>query len=354
MKENKSIDILQVITALDVGGAERVVLELVKESQSTSKMAVAYLLNQTALKEQYKGLDVSYFWLGVNKDSVFSFFKAINSLNKIIDEYDVKVLHAHMFHALVISLFVKYLYVKKVEVIFTSHSFKGFSFLRSLFIYSSKSLRTVDVVFSKKQHPILNKKNYRIIRNGVSQNYRTKPVKSNSSFTFISVGRLELPKNHEALILAFNELPDTDSKLIIVGDGSLRKDLQNLIQELDLQERVILAGLQKNVTDFLHNADCFVLSSSWEGMPMALLEAGMSGIPIISTNVGAIPEIVKPEQGYIVDLKGLTSAMRYVMDNYDEALIKAEKFKHYVNEEFSSYNMAKKHNRLYNSLISDL
>lgn len=353
-KTDDKIDVLQVITALDVGGAERVVLELANGLRVDSNVGVAYLLNQTKLKEQYQDLNIPYFWLGVKRGNILSFIKAIHSLNKTIKQYDIKILHAHMFHSLLISLVVKNIFNKNIKIVFTSHNFEGFSFLRKKIIKNTKKLRNADIVFSQTQHPELIKEKFVIIPNGInivkspSRNHKKTP------FTFVTVGRLEKQKNHKSLIEAFSKLSETNSQLWIVGDGILRSELTDIIKEKGLESRVILLGIRKDVHKLLNDADCFVLSSLWEGMPMALLEAGMSGIPIITTNVGAIPEVMNSGYGYIGQIESLSSMMEHVINNYEEALAKANNFKLQVNDKFSSEAMIKKHIDLYSNLIENI
>lgn len=353
-KMNKKIDVLQVITALDVGGAERVILELANGLKAHKNIGVAYLLNQTKLKDQYVDLDISYFWLGVKKGKVTSFAKAIKSLDKIINQYDVKIIHAHMFHSLILSLAVKTIFHKNVRIVFTSHNFEGFSFLRKIIIKSTKKLRNVDIVFSQTQHPELLSKNFIVIPNGINIVESPKRKHKKKPFTFITIGRLEEQKNHKLLIEAFSKISDTDSHLWIVGDGVLRNELIGLIKKKNLESRVKLLGIRKNIHDLLNDSDCFVLSSLWEGMPMALLEAGISGIPIVTTNVGAISEVINSEYGYIGSIESISPMMQHVLDNYDEALNKATKFKWQVNIKFSSEVMIKKHIDLYSNLLKSI
>ena len=114
----------------------------------------------------------------------------------------------------------------------------------------------------------------------------------------ISVGRLDSQKNPLLLVEGFalvaRNLPDL--RLIIVGDGVLRNQIQARIAKLCLGDRVILTGLRPphEVADLLRFSDCFVLTSAYEGMPMCVLEALGCGIPVVTTRVGEVERIVKP------------------------------------------------------------
>ena len=115
---------------------------------------------------------------------------------------------------------------------------------------------------------------------------------------FVHVGRLDTPKNQERLLRAFRKVLDTHprAQLTLVGDGDLRPRLEALTAELDLRDAVIFAGMQENVRPFLTEADIFVLTSDYEGIPMTILEAMGTGLPIVSTAVGGVPDMLKDQE----------------------------------------------------------
>jgi len=117
-------------------------------------------------------------------------------------------------------------------------------------------------------------------------------------FNFINMGRLDRQKGQWFLIRSFRQVADQykNAQLFIMGEGDLRGDLEDLIQELDLSENVFLLGDQENVFPFLVNSDCFVFSSLWEGLPLSLIEALSVDLPVISTDCKTGPrEILCPE-----------------------------------------------------------
>ncbi len=117
----------------------------------------------------------------------------------------------------------------------------------------------------------------------VSQNIRTK---QNDVFTFISMGRLETQKGQWHLIRAFNSLTKRNDnvRLVILGQGSQKKYLNELISGYNLEDKVILKGFVKNTVDELKNADCFVFPSLFEGFGNALIEGLMVGLPVIASD----------------------------------------------------------------------
>lgn len=108
----------------------------------------------------------------------------------------------------------------------------------------------------------------------------------------VIVATLRSWKGHLYLLEALKDL--TNTRLAIVGDGPYRPSIEARVHELDLGERVVFAGQQQDVTPWLRAADIFVLPSyANEGVPQAVLQAMMSGRPVVSTTVGAITEAVR-------------------------------------------------------------
>ncbi|WP_051192076.1 glycosyltransferase [Microbacterium luticocti] len=120
---------------------------------------------------------------------------------------------------------------------------------------------------------------------------------------FVSVGRLSTEKNHARLIRAFaavhRQHPHT--RLAIVGGGPLADDLQRQIVEAGLTDAAFLTGMRRNPFAILAAADCFVLSSRYEGQPMVLLEAALCGLPIVSTAFGSVRDALPGDTIRVVD-----------------------------------------------------
>ena len=104
--------------------------------------------------------------------------------------------------------------------------------------------------------------------------------------TIVTTGRLNKQKNHPLLIRAFKRIVEefSDYKLIIYGEGPERQNDETLIKELGLEGRVLLPGTINNVPEKIHKSSLYVLSSDFEGMPNALMEAMALGLPCISTD----------------------------------------------------------------------
>lgn len=119
----------------------------------------------------------------------------------------------------------------------------------------------------------------------------------------LHVGRFDVPKNHAGLLRAFRKLMDRglSCHLHLVGDGDLRTEIEALAERLGLTKCVTFHGMQSNVYPYLHDADIFVLPSLYEGIPMSIIEAMGTGLPIAATQVGGIPDLLRDgENGLLV------------------------------------------------------
>ena len=123
----------------------------------------------------------------------------------------------------------------------------------------------------------------------LKRNLNRKKLGLENQFVIGHIGRINEQKNHEYLVRVFKEFHDhvPDSKLICIGEGALRPELEQLISDLKLEEHVMLLGEHKNVENLLNAMDCFVFPSKWEGLGMVLLEAQAGGLPCIASD--AVP-----------------------------------------------------------------
>ena len=122
--------------------------------------------------------------------------------------------------------------------------------------------------------------------------------------TILHVGRFDVPKNHAGLLEAFRLLRETypECRLRLVGDGDLRLRMEALAKEKGISDAVEFCGMQSNVYPYLHDADIFTLPSIYEGNPMTIIEAMGTGLPIVASRVGGIPDMIHDgESGILVE-----------------------------------------------------
>lgn len=143
----------------------------------------------------------------------------------------------------------------------------------------------------------------------------------------VTLGRLHDQKNQEMMIQAFAEIADAVDPAVcleIYGDGAQKEKLQNLICELHMEERIHLLPFHKNPIEVYQKADAFILSSNFEGMPNALLEAMAVGLPCVSTDCRTGPkDIIRDgENGFLVPMNApsqMAEKMKFLIDHPEDA-----------------------------------
>ncbi len=139
----------------------------------------------------------------------------------------------------------------------------------------------------------------------------------------VSVGRLFPQKNQQMMIRAFAKIADKypDWHLVIYGEGPLRDNLESMVEELQLQDRVLLPGRTENVIEELRKSKIFCMSSDYEGMSNSMIEAICVGLPVVTTEVSGTDELLRnSENGLIVkvgDLNALARALSHIIDNQE-------------------------------------
>jgi glycosyltransferase involved in cell wall biosynthesis len=296
--------ILVVINNLDAGGAEKLIVE------SLPKLIA-------------EGLDIEV--LLFNKDSS-PFLKQLEETNCPIHSLDIKnvynptiiyrlipffntyeLIHVHLFPALYWTALANFFNRKKAKLIYTEHSTNNkrrkvyFKPLEK-FIYKQYSkIITIsdDVDFEIKKHLGFKNDCFIKIFNGVdtSKYSLAKPLnekffKGSDDKILIQVSRFDFPKDHKTVIESLKHLPD-NIKLILVGEGKLRKEMEAYTNILGLVDRVAFLGFRRDIPELLKSSDIIILSSHYEGLSLASIEGLSSGRPLISSDAPGISNIVK-------------------------------------------------------------
>jgi N-acetylgalactosamine-N,N'-diacetylbacillosaminyl-diphospho-undecaprenol 4-alpha-N-acetylgalactosaminyltransferase len=124
------------------------------------------------------------------------------------------------------------------------------------------------------------------------------------TLNFVTVGRLDDGKNHNMMIKAFSRIHNKNSKLYILGDGELKDELVSLVNNLNMKERIIFLGFDKNPFRYMIHCDIFLFTSRFEGFPTVLIEAMVCKLPIISTDCKSGPReilVSKESDSHIID-----------------------------------------------------
>ena len=348
----EKINILQLITGLGMGGSEKIVLDLSKGlNKNRFNTFVIGLSKRDELLEEYIKNGINVQLLRKN-NSLKDFKDIVLHINRFVKNNNIKIIHAHMTHSLIIASVVK-IFNPSVKIVFTPHSFNVGSKYRELILFLLKPFRNIDILFSKHLLKFFYKKNYEIIPNGIDISKYDIISTKNNIFTFIAIGRLEKMKNHKILIEIADKLKDKYSfQIYIVGEGYLRKELENLIDKYNLQNIVKLLGLRNDIPELLNKSHCFVMPSLWEGFPVSLLEAGASKMPVIITPVGSVAGLINENNGYLSKLDDFIKNMELVLNHYDEAKIRGLNLFRDIKKNYSLKFMIKRYENLYKKLIN--
>jgi glycosyltransferase involved in cell wall biosynthesis len=175
----------------------------------------------------------------------------------------------------------------------------------------------------------------------------------------IFIGSLTGEKRVDRLVRMMKDLTPfvPEMRLWILGDGPLRKSLEELSAELGVKDLVTFFGLQKDVSSFLNAADLLVLCSETEGIPGVVLEAGLFGVPSVATRVGGVMDcIVDGQTGILVDPDdeaGFGSSVLGLIENKQMRIKMGENSKQWVHERFTMDEIAKRYILFYEELLED-
>lgn len=185
----------------------------------------------------------------------------------------------------------------------------------------------------------------------------THPWFSDKKPLILGVGRLTRQKDFSTLIKAFAIVrKHMDAKLIILGEGEEREKLEKLIAKLDLKDHVDLLGFVENPYPFFKQADVYVLSSKWEGLPTTLIEAMALGVPVVATSCESGPKEVlnNGEYGLLVpieDEQSLASAILKLLKNYELSKLFSFKGRERA-KDFSIKSAIEKYDVIFKKLIN--
>jgi len=338
--------LVHLITGLGCGGAEKMVYQLCKYADREGFDISVISINETDyFLPKLESLHINVNMLKLQK-TPFSIFKGILKLNKLLRKNQIEVIHAHLFHGMVMACVAK-VFNKKIKIVWSSHSSRMCSLLRSGITFLFKPLRSHDIILQKQFNEWYILKKNVVIPNGIEEPKLIKKLLKFPNFTFISVGSLEKHKNHLLLINLFADLNDVDANLIIVGTGSIFSSLQTKIFELGLAQKIKLLGHRDDIFELLCKSHCLLFPSIREGFGLVLLESAFAKIPIITLRNGSVENLLSEEEGYVVESDVFKDTMLHVIDNYDEALAKMNNFYKKTIREFTIQTCIKSHESIY-------
>lgn len=327
------MNILYLITGLGGGGAEKVVADLADQMYLRGHdIVIAYLKGEVIVKPQSS--DIKLICLELNKMSQFG--NAFKNFKIIIEQFRPDIVHAHMVHANIFARLVRK-YVFFPRLICTAHSNNEGGRLRMLAYRLTHSLADITTNVSKaasydfEKVGAVPKNGIVTVYNGINLNkfdfnlnkrlkLRDELNLSSQHKMLLAVGRLQDAKDYPNLLLAFSLLLKKDNfynntRLYIVGEGSLKAELEKLIQILNLNNFVFLLGRRDDIPELMSASDIFVLSSRFEGFGLVVAEAMACETFVVATDCGGVKEVmgtsgilVPPENSSAL-AQGLASAL---------------------------------------------
>lgn len=327
-----------VCSSFAVGGAENMVAQLLVGIKEKADV-VAILSNQKCdnhIQEIVDSSNVKSYYPNVDeKKSIIKYIKILRHVHKTLKKEKPDIIHSHL-GAMIFA--VPYVLTHKVRYIHTVHNVPNQDsgwFIRTIIRllvklkkieFSSISQVIQDQIVEEykttpdKARVIVNPvdcQKYECKRNNTYNN------QNNQKIQLISIGRLSKQKNHKNLLKAFSIVhkENPNITLLVVGDGNLRQDLEKYKDELKLTDNVVFTGAREDIPKLLADSDIFVMSSDYEGLPLTMLEAMASGLPIISTDVGGIKDIVDEKNSILVragDSERLAEAITDLVKNHEK------------------------------------
>ena len=307
--------IIYIITGLSLGGAEVTTIDIANRMATRGHdVLILSIVNCNEMQNKINQ-KIEVRTLGMSKNP-FSFIKAICFAKKIIKKFKPDVVHANMVHANIFSRILR-LFVPMKKLICTAHNINEGEFLRMIAYRLTDSLSDVNTNVSEEATNFYIKNKWFsagksiCVHNGIDlatfhkdTTFRNTVRKQygidSDEFLFINVGRLTEAKDQSNLLQAFAKIGH--GKLMIVGKGEKENELKLLTKKLGVEKDVIFAGAHPDIQAYYNAADCFVLSSAWEGFGLVLAEAMACGLPVISTDAGGCAEVVDQPQ-YMVPIK---------------------------------------------------
>lgn len=317
-----TVSVLHIIKSLGRGGAETLLPEtLSKHNQQQFHFHYIYFLpwkDQMVSQIEQAGGTVSCFSAKNN----FQIFRKVTQIRDYVRKHNIQVIHCHLPWAGIVGRLVGKM--TGVPVVYTEHNkweryHKLTYFLNKATFSSQQRVIAVseDVAQSIKKHYKINKPNIQVVLNGINTEKFSKAFKSTQNI------RKELNIPADTIVIGLACVFRVQKRLlvwleiarqlhqqfpsvhfILAGDGPLRETVHAKAAELQMQSYLHLVGLQPEIRPYLQAMDIFMMSSEFEGLPIALLEAmSMECLPV-STAAGGIPELIKhKENGLLVPVE---------------------------------------------------
>jgi glycosyltransferase involved in cell wall biosynthesis len=356
------VKILQLIDTLNPGGAERMCVNIANTLHNNGfDVQVCTTRSGGSLRNEINN-EIVYHTL--DKQSLFD-IKAFRKFLHIIRNEKIELVHAHsssLFWAVAARIFNR-----KLKIVWHDHLGLNVHERSKSSLYRMLSFK-IDGIISVNRNLEEWSKKYMHVRkdkivfiNNFPQLSGIKEKEESELFTIVCLANIRPQKDHETLIKAIGLISKRQAvpplKVILAGqydEGDYFLHLKRLTKELNLESIIEFAGAVEDVAGLLAKADCGVLSSLSEGLPVSLLEYGMAGLPVVVTDVGQCAEVVGfGKFGKVVPAKKpelFAEELASIMKNRKESHKLGTNFRDYVEQNYGPEGFMKKYTTLLNKL----
>lgn len=327
--------VLFLSTSMGMGGADQQLLSAAREMRSRGHdlMIVSLTpLGPMGLEARSLGLRTETLNMPRGIPDPFGLFRLV----RLTRAWRPDVVHSHMVHANLMARVLRLLAPVPVLVSTIHNISEGGALLMAGYRLTNALVDHMTIISEAAAERfvgdrIIPRDLLRVIPNGVNldefgigRDGGREALRSSlgleREFVWLAVGRFEVAKDYPTMLRAFAGVRERhpEAVLLLVGRGALQQETEALTRALGLDGGVRFLGVRRDVPRLMGLADSYLMSSAWEGMPMVLLEAAASGLPIVTTSVGGNREVVENEEtGFLVpprDPEALGSAMLRVME----------------------------------------
>lgn len=325
--------LLYMITQSELGGAQSNVLDLIRGFQKEYNVHLATRI-EGPLTESATAISVPVHLLPnlVRSINILHDYYAVKECISLIREIKPDVIHAHSSKAGLIARVAGWMC--KVPVVFTAHGW-GFSLgnppIRRWIALLSEKLaaplgkKIICVSESDRQLALSlgvgNQNSLVTVRGGIGNIPVSLANPAQNPARLIMVARFNEQKDQATLLKAIAQLNDRHIHLDLVGSGLAWESSKDLAKSLGIEDQVSFLGDRRDVPDLLAQSQIFILSTHYEGLPISILEAMRTGLPVIATSVNGIPEEIEHgKTGFLVtrqDVSSLANAISTLIQSPD-------------------------------------
>jgi sugar transferase (PEP-CTERM/EpsH1 system associated) len=343
MVNSKLINIAHVIPAMNVGGREKVVIDILKQLDRTKfNIEVVCLGDKGGLYDEFESTDLPIHFF--KKKAGFR-PKLFIELKKHFTKHQYDIVHSHNPGSFIYTAIGAEL--ARIPMIINSEHGYSYDITFRKRLFESFLMNIIDLTLTvsddlcKKilNRPFVKQSKVKRLYNGIPVEkflhdvQKRKEIRNflnvgETTLLIGTIGRLVKVKDHKTLIRSFKIVHQTfpDSKLVIVGEGTRKNELFDLSNQLGLSSEIIFTGTRDDISCILSGLDVFVLSSISEGISITLLEAMAAGLPVVATSVGGNVEIVEDHFSGLLVLPKSPQLMAKALIFMIQNVSKREKF----------------------------